>query len=61
MSKKIEIDRETAAELKELRKLRKAYERLKVEHDLLKKAIAFTSNRNATSSSSSPTTKKTTR
>jgi transposase len=61
MSKKIGTDQETAAELKELRKLRKAYERLKVEHDLLKKAIAFTSTRNATSSSSSPTTKKTTR
>jgi len=58
MTKKVEIDRETAAELKELRKIRKAYERLKVEHDLLKKAIAFTSNRNATSSSSSATTKK---
>ena len=61
MTKKIEIDRETAAELKELRKIRKAYERLKVEHDLLKKAIAFTSKRNATSSSSSTTTEKTTR
>jgi transposase len=60
MAKKVEIDRETAAELKELRKIRKAYERLKVEHDLLKKAIAFTSNRSATSSSSSTTTKKTT-
>jgi transposase len=60
MTKKVEIDRETAAELKELRKIKKAYERLKVEHDLLKKAIAFTSNRSATSSSLSSTTKKTT-
>ena len=61
MTKKVEIDREAAAELKELRKIKKAYERLKVEHDLLKKAIAFTSNRSATSSSSSTITKKTTR
>jgi transposase len=60
MTKKVEIDRETAAKLKELRKIRKAYERLKVEHDLLKRAIAFTSNRNATSSSSSTIIRKTT-
>ena len=38
-----------------------AYERLKLEHDLLKKAIAFTSQRKAISSPSSTTTKKTIR
>ena len=60
MVKDVKLDRETAAELKELRKIKKAYERLQMEHDLLKKAIAFTSKRNATSSPSSTTTKKTT-
>jgi transposase len=61
VAKDVKVDRETAAELKELRKIKKAYERLQMEHDLLKKAIAFTSKRNATSSPSSTTTKKTTR
>jgi transposase len=46
------------AELKELRRVKKAYELLLLEHDLLKKAIAFTSERNATSSPSLPTSKK---
>ena len=53
MAKKSELDREVAAELKELRALKKDYERLKEEHTLLKKAIAFTSKRRATSSRSS--------
>ena len=48
------VDKEILAELKELRKLKKAYERLQLEHDLLKKAIEFTSRRKATSSPSSP-------
>jgi transposase len=47
------VDKEVAAELKELRRVKKAYERLKVEHDLLKKAIAFTSSPRPTSSPSS--------
>ena len=59
VSKDVKIDRETAAELKELRKIKKAYKRLQMEHDILKKAIEFTSKRKATSSSSSTTTKKT--
>ena len=46
------------AELKELRRMKRQYERLKIEHDLLKKAIAFTSDRKAKSSPSSNTTKK---
>ena len=58
MAKKIELDRETAAELRELRKIKKDYERLKLEHDLLKKAIEFTSKQRATSSASSTRTKK---
>jgi transposase len=45
------------AELKELRRVKKAYEQLKLEHDLLKKAIAFTSERKPTSSPSSPAKK----
>jgi transposase len=61
VTKDVKLDREVAAELKELRKIKKAYQRLQMEHDLLKKAIAFTSQRRATSSPSSITTKKTTR
>jgi|SRR5687767_6361226 len=55
------VDKGVLAELKELRRVKKAYEQLKLEHDLLKKAIAFTSERNATSSPSSPSSKKPTR
>jgi transposase len=58
VTKDVKLDRETAAKLKELRRIKKAYERLKLEHELLKKAIAFTSERNATSSPSSSTTGK---
>ena len=56
-----EVDKEGLAELKELRRVKKAYELLKREHDLLKKAIAFTSERNATSSPSSRSSRKPTR
>jgi transposase len=58
VTKGVAVDREVLAELKELRRVKKAYEQLKLEHDLLKKAIAFTSERNATSSPSLPTSKK---
>lgn len=61
VTKGVEVEKSVAAELKELRQLKRDYERLKVEHDLLKKAIAFTSARKTTSSPSSSTTKKTTR
>lgn len=61
MAKRAEIDKEVAAELKELRKLKKAHARLQEEHDLLKKAIAFTSARKRTSSPSSTSTKKSTK
>ena len=53
MTKGVAVDKEVAAELKELRRVKKAYERLKIEHDLLKKAIAFTSSPRSTSSPSS--------
>lgn len=56
--KKVELDEATAAELKELRKLRKDYARLQEEHDLLKKAIRFVSERREKSSSSSTRTGK---
>jgi len=58
MAKGAEVDKAVSAELKELRKMKKAYQRLKVEHDLLKKAIDFTSTRKAKSSHSSSNTKK---
>ena len=54
VTKGVAVDKDILAELKELRRVKKAYEQLKLEHDLLKKAIAFTSERNATSSPSSP-------
>lgn len=58
LTKGVEVDKDVAAELKELRKLKKDYERLKLEHDLLKKAIAFTSARKGTSLPSSSTARK---
>jgi transposase len=57
MTKGIDLDREVAAELKALRKLKKDYDRLKIEHELLKKAIEFTSTQKATSLPSSKLTK----
>ena len=61
MTKGIDVDPAVAAELKALRQIKRDYERLKLEHDLLKKAIAFTSARKPTSSPSSSTTRKRTR
>jgi len=61
VTKGVKLDAEVAAELKELRKLKKEHERLKMEHDLLKKAIAFTSARRAKSSPSLSTVKARTR
>ena len=61
MSKGIEVDKEVAAELRELRRVKKAYERLQIEHALLKKAIEYTSRTKVTSSPSSTSTKKTSR
>ena len=58
MVKGVDVDPAVAAELKELRRVKKAYEQLKVEHDLLKKAIAFTSARKANASPSSSSSKK---
>jgi transposase len=57
MTKGVDVNKDVAAELKELRRMKKDYERLQLEHELLKKAIEFTSKRKATSSPSL-TTKK---
>jgi len=61
MAKGATLDPAVAAELKELRRVKKAYEQLKAEHDLLKKAIEFTSGRRARSSPASSTSKEPTR
>jgi transposase len=53
VSKGIEVEKDVAAELKSLREMKKKYERLKLEHEILKKAIEFTSERKGRSSSSS--------
>lgn len=58
VSREIQVDKDVAAELKSLREVKKKYERLKLEHEILKKAIAFTSQRKARSSSSSKPTGK---
>ena len=58
MTKGVQVEKDVAAELKELRRVKKQYERLKLEHEILKKAIAFTSERRARSSSSSKRTAK---
>ena len=58
VTKGMELDKAVAAELKALRDVKRKYERLQVEHDLLKKAIAFTSARKPRSSPSSRTTRK---
>lgn len=50
MTKGVEVDKDVAAELKALRRMKKDYERLKLEHEILKKAIEFTSSRKAMSS-----------
>jgi transposase len=58
VTKGVEIEKDVAAELKALRRMKKEYERLKLEHQILKKAIAFTSERRARSSNSSRRTNK---
>lgn len=58
MTKGVTVDPVVAAELKELRRVKKAYEQLKIEHDVLKKAIAFTSARKANALPSSSRSRK---
>ena len=45
MTKSVKVNKEAVAELKALRRMKKDYERLKIEHALLKKAIEFTSSK----------------
>lgn len=60
MTKRVQLDEATQAQLKELREVKRAYARLKEEHELLKKAIRFVSERRQKSSSSSkPSGKRT--
>jgi len=61
MTKGVEVDKDVAAELKALRRMKRDYERLKLEHEILKKAIEFTSARKATSSLSSKRTRSSSR
>jgi len=53
MAKSAKLDVQTKAELKRLRDLERRYKVLKEEHELLKKAIRFASDRKRKSSSSS--------
>jgi transposase len=61
VTKGVQVDKDVAAELKQLRKVKRDYERLKIEHDLLKKAIEFTSKRKTTSSPSFDAAKRSTK
>lgn len=56
VAKAAKLDVETKAELKRLRELERRYKVLKEEHELLKKAIRFASDRKRRSSSSSKQT-----
>jgi transposase len=53
VTKGVKLDDETVAELKRLRDLEKKYKVLQQEHELLKKAIRFTSDQKRKSSDSS--------
>ncbi len=56
VAKSAKLDVQTTAELKRLRDLERRYKVLKEEHELLKKAIRFASDRKWRSSSSSKQT-----
>jgi len=58
VTQKVKINKEASVELKELRRMKKDYERLKIEHALLKKAIEFTSTKKMISSNSSKPIRK---
>lgn len=51
MRKKVPIDEETVNQLRELKQIKRDYARLQEEHELLKKAIRFSSELKARSSS----------
>ena len=49
MRKKVPVDEETANQLRELKQIKRDYARLQEEHELLKKAIRFSSEQKAKS------------
>ncbi|OYY40795.1 MAG: transposase [Gallionellales bacterium 35-53-114] len=53
VTKGVKLDDQTVAELKRLRDLEKKYKVLQMEHELLKKAIGFTSEQRRKSSDTS--------
>jgi transposase len=61
VAKGVKVDAETAHELKRLRQLEKEHALLKVEHELLKKAIRFAAERKQKSLPSSTQTGKPTK
>lgn len=61
VTKSVDVDKDVAAELKALRRMKRDYERLKLEHEILKKAIEFTSAKKAMSSPSSKRTRNSSR
>jgi transposase len=61
VTKGVEVDKDVATELKALRRMKRDYERLKLEHEILKKAIEFTSARKATTLPSSKRTRSSSR
>ena len=61
VTKDVQIDAHTTAELKRLRELEKRYKVLQEEHELLKKAIRFASDRKRRSSRLSKQTGPTTK
>ncbi len=61
VAKSAKLDIQTKAELKRLREIERSYKVLIEEHELLKKAIRFVSDRKRKSSSSSKQTGKSTK
>lgn len=61
VTKGVDVDKDVADELKALRRMKRDYERLKLEHEILKKAIEYTSDKKAMSSPSSKRTRNSSR
>jgi transposase len=61
VAKRVNLEPQRKAELKRLREVERQYKLLKEEHEILKKAIRFASERRPKSSSSSKQTARSTR
>jgi transposase len=61
VAKRVNLEPQRKAELKRLREIERQYKLLKEEHEILKKAIRFASERRGKSSSSSKQTARSTR